>query len=52
MKEKLVDFYKDWCEKWLTVERMAEWHGITEDQCNTLINMGREIYGEENDLLL
>lgn len=44
MKQKLIDFYWDWVNHYLTTERMAEDYGITTDQCSQLIEMGRELH--------
>ena len=47
MKEKLIEFYLDWVNNWLSTVRMAEHYGLTKRECQELIEMGRK-YHEEN----
>lgn len=47
MKEKLIEFYLDWVNNWLSTVKMAEHYGLTKCECQELIEMGRK-YHEEN----
>lgn len=42
----LIDFYLDWVNNYLTVEKMAEHYSITEEQCSALIDTGRDLHRE------
>jgi len=46
MKKNLIDFYLSYVNDYLTVARMAEDHGISEDECSSLIEWGK-MYHEE-----
>ena len=37
------EVYLDWCNNYLTVEKMAEHYGLSTRQMNDLINNGREV---------
>ena len=39
---ELADLYLEWWNDWLTVERFAEYHGVTVADATALISMGRE----------
>jgi len=41
MNTQLREFYLDWVNNYLTVETMAEHHGLDVQHARTLINMGR-----------
>lgn len=43
MKQALIEFYLDWFNNYLTVDRMAEHYDIPKDDCNALIEMGRKL---------
>lgn len=45
MKQKLIDFYLDWLNNFLTSDYMAEYYGITVEDCVYLIQAGK-IYHE------
>ena len=47
MKEKVIEFYLDWANNYLTHNYMANSYGMEERDCTTLINMGR-YYHEQN----
>lgn len=42
MKKALIKFYLDWTNNWLTVKEMSAHYNLTEDDCNTLIDLGRK----------
>ena len=41
--KELELFYLDWFNNYLSVEKFAEFYGISEDKAVTLIDMGRVI---------
>jgi hypothetical protein len=41
MKNKLMEFYLDYVNNFITVERMAEYYEIEVDHCNSLISIGK-----------
>ena len=41
---ELADLYLEWWNDWLTVDRFAEYHGVTVADATTLISMGREYH--------
>ena len=41
--KELELFYLDWFNNYLSVEKFAEFYGITENKAVTLIDMGRVI---------
>ena len=43
LKQVLADAYLDFFSNFLTRERYAEYHGITIEQANQLIALGRSI---------
>ena len=47
MKQKLIDFYLDWVNNYLSPSTMAEHYELSEEDCDVLIDMGR-VYHEEN----
>lgn len=51
MKKKLIEFYLDWVNNFLTIQRMAEHYGLTISDTMALIEMGR-VYHEESVELL
>lgn len=50
MKKQLIEFYLDWVNNYLSPAKMASDYGITESQCKTLINIGRELCNAEVEL--
>ena len=44
MNKQLRDFYLDWFNNYLTVEKIAEHHGIGVDDAEALIKMGRYMH--------
>lgn len=43
-----IDVYVDWANDWLTIEKMAEYYGISEDDLRIRIDKGREDYNSIN----
>jgi len=41
-----IDFYLDYFNNYLTVAKIAEHHGISEQSANDLINRGRKLYNQ------
>ena len=46
MKKKLIEFYLDYVNNYITVEYMAGAYDITVEDCTALIEMGRRYEGE------
>ena len=46
MKNQLQEFYLDWVNNYLTIEKMSEHYGLTADATQTLIDLGR-LYHEK-----
>ena len=44
MAKQLQDFYLDWINNYLTVEKMAEHNELTVEDTATLINLGRSYH--------
>ena len=44
MSTQVIDFYLDWFNNYLTVETIAEHHGLDVDDAKALINMGRYMH--------
>ena len=44
MRETLVSYYLDFFNNYMTVEKFAEHNGITVDQANQVIKLGKEIH--------
>ena len=49
MNKQLREFYLDWVNNYLTVETMAEHHGLDVDDAKTLISMGRYMHHRHID---
>ena len=43
MKNKLETLYLDWFNNFLTVDRFAEYYGMTAEKANRVINIGRKL---------
>lgn len=46
-RENLKKFYLDWANEWLTIERMAEWYGLSELETRCRIDKGRSYHNED-----
>jgi len=44
MNKQIIEFYLDWVNNYLTVETMAEHHGLDVDDAKALISMGRYMH--------
>ena len=44
MKKEVIKFYVSYLNDYLTVSRMAEDYGITEEECMYLIDMGKKYH--------
>ncbi len=47
MKQKLIDFYLDWVNNFLTVAGMAQYYGVTYEEAVYLIEVGRKYHEEK-----
>jgi hypothetical protein len=45
-QRKLESIYLDWVNNFLTLERFAEVYGISKEDANTLIEIGRKLNEE------
>jgi len=43
---QLADLYLEWWNDWLTLERFAEYQGVSVDDAEALINMGRRYHNQ------
>ena len=43
---QLADLYLEWWNDWLTLERFAEYQGVSVDDAEALINMGRQYHNQ------
>lgn len=50
MKEKLIEFYLDWVNNWLSTVKMAEHYGLTKRECQELIQLGSKYHLEQVQL--
>ena len=46
MAKQLQEFYLDWVNNYLTVEKMAEHNELTVEDTTVLINLGRSYHEE------
>lgn len=44
MKQKIIDFYIDWVNNYVTLEKIAEDYDISSTDANILILMGKGYY--------
>lgn len=44
MKQKLIDFYLDWVNNFISVGQMAEHYEITLGECTKLITIGQKYH--------
>jgi len=40
--ERLINMYLDYVNKFLTIEKFAEWHGLDTEDAEVIIGMGRK----------
>lgn len=46
MKQKIIAFYLDWVNNFISTDSLAEHYGITQEEASFLINMGRKYHEE------
>jgi hypothetical protein len=51
MKNQLADFYLDFVNNFLTIEKFAAYHGMSTSHTLALLNMGREMQEERREAL-
>jgi len=51
MSVQVIDFYLDWFNNYLTVEKLAEHHGLAVDDAKALINMGRYMHRRHVEMM-
>ena len=51
MSVQVIDFYLDWFNNYLTVEKIAEHHGLDLDDAKALINMGRYMHYKHVEMI-
>lgn len=47
-RQSLNDIYLSWLNDFLSVERFAEYHGITDAQAADLITLARDIFNTDH----
>ena len=46
LKNTLIEVYLDWVNDFLTVERFAEYYGLTVEQADALLRVCKSIYND------
>ena len=46
MKQKLIDFYLDFCNNYLTIDKFSESYNLSYEDCLTLVEMGKKFHEE------
>jgi hypothetical protein len=46
MKQKLIEFYLEFWNDFITVGHIAEYHGLTPDECSMLLRIGKKYFNE------
>ncbi len=46
MKEQLAAFYRQYINEFLTIERFAAYHDMSEEDAAQLLNLGRKFHEE------
>lgn len=49
-KKSVIAFYLEYFNNFLTIERMAEYYEMPEDDCRYLVDMGMRYHNESVDL--
>ena len=49
MKTAIADFYLEFLNNWLTVERYAEFLDMSITDCESLLRMGRQFHRERTE---
>lgn len=42
-RELLISIYLDWCNNYISVEKLAEHNGLTKEQGEALVNLARKV---------
>lgn len=48
-KSSVISFYLEFVNNFLTIERMAEYYEMPEEDCQYLVDMGRKYNQEKHD---
>ena len=51
MSVQVIDFYLDWVNNYLTVNKIAEHHGLDLDDAKALISMGRYMHHRNVEII-
>ena len=51
MKNQLIAYYLEYRNDFLSLERFAEYHGVTFDVAEAIINSGRDCWIDKNNFL-
>tara|TARA_R110000764_G_scaffold233143_1_gene325869 strand:- start:499 stop:690 length:192 start_codon:yes stop_codon:yes gene_type:complete len=51
MSVQVIDFYLDWFNNYLTVDKIAEHHGLDVDDAKALISMGRYMHHRHVEMM-
>ena len=51
MSVQVIDFYLDWLYNYLTVDKIAEHHGLDVDDAKALISMGRYMHHRHVEIM-
>tara|TARA_R110002167_G_scaffold363069_1_gene582813 strand:+ start:366 stop:554 length:189 start_codon:yes stop_codon:yes gene_type:complete len=51
MSTQVIDFYLDWFNNYLTIDKIAEHHGLDVDDAKALISMGRYMHNRHVDMM-
>jgi hypothetical protein len=49
MKQKLIDFYLDFLNNYLTIGKFAEANQLTESECLELLTLGQKLHEQQVD---
>jgi hypothetical protein len=45
--ETLIKMYLDYVNKFITVDKFAEWHGVEPDEARILLDMGKKYHEQK-----
>lgn len=46
-KKSLIDFYLDFVNNFLTIQRMADHYEMPEEDCEYFVDLGKELYNKQ-----
>jgi len=49
--ENLIEMYLNYVNKFLTVEKFAEWYGLDDEDAETIINLGKKYNERKSDII-